>query len=214
MPLGRSVVSLIAISQPGGHHHELNIPVHIGPLALRILLLLAIPAVAGFALLRPFLPRPDRTAEMLVCVGGATAVLLELMLAKGIDIPAQTVPLLLISLAGSLFAAMSRDPRRAGAVHRADQVAPWMLVLIGSLAFAVYASVWLGSTPTAEQYGRLHTGIMLGVTGLAWLPRCRLRTRLGTALIQGGAAVLATGVVASLARVMILVPSFAGAAGG
>jgi uncharacterized protein DUF6239 len=213
MPLGRTVATLTAIAQPGGHDHELSIPVHIGPLALRILLLFAIPAVAGFALLRPFLPQPDRTAEVLVCVSAPVAVLLELMLAGSLRIPAQTVPLLLASLAGPLFATLSRDPRRSGTVNRADQAAPWILTLTASLAFVVFAGVWLGGSTGAEQSGRLHTGMVLAISGLAWLTRCRPRSRPGRVLVHSEAALLAGAVMASWARAMILVPPFAATAG-
>jgi hypothetical protein len=213
MPPVRQLVALAAGVQSGGHQHDLSVPVHIGPLALRILLLLAIPTVAGFALLRPFLPQPDRTTKMLVCVSSATVVLLDLMLAKGIDIPARTVPLLLVANAGPLFATFSRDPRRAGAVRLADRIAPWMLTLVGCLAFVTFAGVWLGGTPPAAQYGRLSTGTVLAVTGLAWLTRCRLRTRLGRVLVQTEAATLAIAVIGSLAQATILLPSFAVTAG-
>src|SRR6266511_2328994 len=159
------------MAQPGGHNHTIDVPVLIGPLALRVALLAAVCAVAGFALMRAFLGTPSRATTGAVTSCAAVATLLEFMLAGGFDLPDQAAVLILAGVAVPLVLAMSRTP---DAARYAERAAPWVLGVTAMAAFVEFARAKLagGINPTM-----VHTGLMLALGGLSWyrlrLPRWR-----------------------------------------
>ncbi|HEV2778332.1 MAG TPA: DUF6239 family natural product biosynthesis protein, partial [Actinophytocola sp.] len=186
------------------HDHVLSVGVSIGPLLLRVLLLAAIPVVAGFALLRGFLAEPGRVTATAVAGVAGGAVVLELMLAGGLDLPAQAVPLVLAALAGPVYVTRSRNPRFAGLASRLRMIAPWILGLAGTIAVVEFARAVLGGGPAATVRLLLHTGVVLALTGLAWFVVCRPRTRIGTAAVRVIAAVLAIALAGGVAQAAVL----------
>lgn len=198
-----SVVPAVLLAQGGGHNHVLTVGVNIGPLVLRIALLVAIPVVAGFALLRGFLAEPDRRgiAAVVACAGGA--VVLELMLSGGLNLPVRVVPLLLALLAASLYLALSRDPRYAPAVGWVRRCAPWVFWPLGILAAVQFARAWLGGE-TARNETLLHTGVVLALVAVAWFAVSRPR-RAGAGIgVQLGAVALALALIAGAGQAMVL----------
>jgi uncharacterized protein DUF6239 len=186
--------------QPGDHGHLLTVGISIGPLILRVVLLAALPMVAGFALLRGFLPEPDRITATMVASVAAGAVSLELMLAGGLDLPAQVVPLILAALAGPLYVIRSRNARFAPAVRLMRLIAPWILGLAGVIAIVEFARAWLGGGSPETVGVLLHTGVILALVALAWFIVCGPRTRLMTGIVRVLAAILATAVIAGGAQ--------------
>jgi hypothetical protein len=194
-----------AVHQLGEHHHEITAPVLIGPFALRAASQFALLVVAGFAPMKPFLPAPGRRISAVVCGSAVTAVLLELLLVRRLQIPQRTVPLVLALAAGPLVMTLARTPRLTATVRWAHRAAPYVLTLAACGAFAMFALAWAGDGGSATVSGRLHTGIMLGACGLAWLTQCRIRPAVAAALVYSGAVLLALAVVKSSADVMALV---------
>ena len=182
------------VSAAGEHNHVLDLGVHIGPLVLRVALLAAVPLVAGFALLRGFLPEPGRFTKTAVAIAAATAVFLELMLAGGWDLPTQVVPLLLASLAASLYLVRARDPR----AEPFRRLAPILFGLIGTLAAIELARAWFGGDTDAASAVLMHTGVVLALTSLTWF----LVTRPGLAT-RIAAAVLAVVLMGSAAQAIV-----------
>jgi hypothetical protein len=191
---------------PGGHGHDLSLPVTIGPIALRIVLLSVVPAVAGFALMRAFLPEPGRGTVALVTAGAAVTVLLELMLADGLDIPSQTAVLVLAALAVPVLLAASRDPRAVSARAHARRFAPWVLSVTAGLAMVEFGRAWLGRGEPGAMAVPLHTGLVLAFVGLSWFALGLPRSRMARVIVQVEAAVLAAAVVAGAAHATVLRP--------
>jgi hypothetical protein len=184
--------------------HDISIPVSIGPLALRVILLAAVPAVAGFAILRAFLPEPGRTTIRWVAVLAAITVLLECMLADRLDIPARAAVALLAASAVPVYLAVAKDRRADRVTRHARRIAPWVLSLAGGYALVEFARGWLGpSSPTAAL---LHTGLILALTGLAWLTIGLPRSRAARVVIHVEAAVLAVAAVAAAGHATVLRP--------
>jgi len=199
-----SAVPAILLAQGGGHDHVLDIGVNFGPLALRVALLVAIPVVAGFALLRGFLAEPDRRgiAAVIACAGGA--VVLELMLSGGLALPVRVVPLLLALPAAALYVALSRDPRFAPAVGWARRCAPWVFWPLGVLAAAQFAQAWLAGGGTDRTETLLHTGVVLALVAMAWFAVSRPR-RAGTGIgVQLGAVALAMALIVGAGQATVL----------
>lgn len=80
-----NAVPAVLLAQGGGHGHLLTVGVSIGPTVLRIALLVAIPVVAGFALLRGFLAEPDRRSLARVVMAAGVVATLELLLSGGLN---------------------------------------------------------------------------------------------------------------------------------
>jgi hypothetical protein len=162
----------------GEHNHVLDVGIHIGPLVLRVALLAAVPIVAGFALLRGFLPEPGRTARTAVAGVAAGAVFLELMLAGGWDLPTQVVPLLLAAMGAALYLSRTSDPR----AERFLRVGPWVFGLTGVFAVVELVRAWVVGGGAAVV---MHTGAVLGLTSLAWFAVSRpgIATRVGAAVL-------------------------------
>ena len=209
-----SATPVVLLAQGGGHDHVLTVGVTIGPTVLRMALLVAVPAVAGFALLRGFLAEPDRRSLTAVLATGAGAAVLELMLSGGLSLSERFVPLLLALLAVPLYLARSRDRRFAPAVQRARRCAPWVFWPVAALAAGLFTRAWLGgaattnatTNATASQATLLHTGVVLALVALAWFAVARTRHAAGTLSMRLGAGVLAMALLAGAAHATVLRP--------
>jgi hypothetical protein len=107
--------------------------------------------------------------------------------------------------AGPLLMTLARSSHLTAAVQWARRAAPGVLTLAGCGAFVMFALAWAGDGGTATVSGRLHTGMMLGACGLAWLTQCRPRPTAVAALVYSEAVLLALAVVKSSADVTLLV---------
>ncbi|HEU5475585.1 MAG TPA: DUF6239 family natural product biosynthesis protein [Actinophytocola sp.] len=173
-----------SLAQPG-HDHQIDLPVTIGPLILRVVLLVAVPVVAAFAMLRGFLPEPDRRAAALVAGTAAVAVLLELMVANEIDLPVQTVPLVGALLAAPMFVVLSRDHRFDRTRSRLCRLAPLVVSVCAALAFVEFVRALAGGWAPVP----LRTGVVLALVGLAWFTICHpgMLVRIQAALLANAA---------------------------
>ncbi|WP_258903602.1 DUF6239 family natural product biosynthesis protein [Actinokineospora sp. UTMC 2448] len=181
--------------------HVIDVPFDIGPLALKIAVLLALPAVAGFAMLRGFIGAPEKGTAAFVAVCAAVAVSMELLLASGFTLPPIVVPLALAAVGGPLYLAFA--DREAPALVRG--AAPAVLLAAAVVAGAVFVRAWLATPPGADRGPILHTGMIVAYAGLAWLtlglPRNRalrgavltVAAVLGVALVGAGTQVAALG---------------------
>lgn len=194
-----------AAAQAGHDHGSLSLPFVIGPLALRVGLLGAIPAIAGFAVLRPFLPDPSRRTTRLVVTLTAGAVLLELMLAGNLDMPSQAAVALLAAIAVPVVLAVSRQPH-PGLARNAARMAPWMVSLAAAVAFLEFGRGWLDRQPSATTATLLHTGLVVGLTGLAWFTLAGPRSTTVRVVVSAEAAALAILTVAAMAHATTLWP--------
>jgi hypothetical protein len=183
------------MTQPSGHEHTIDVPVLIGPLALRVVLLTAVCTVAGFAMLRAFLGPPGRTTTTVVTVSAAAATVLELMLAGGFDLPDQAAVLILAGIAVPLVLAMSRNP---GATRLAERAAPWVLGIAAGAAFVEFARAKLTGGLTTIP---VHTGLMLALVGLSWYTLGLPRWRPGSLAVQIMATTLATVTIGGIGAV-------------
>jgi phosphatidylserine synthase len=186
--------------QPG-HDHTISVPVLIGPLALRIVLLAAVCAVTCFAMLRAFLGEPGRTTAAVVTVCAAVGIVFELMLATGFDLPDQVAVLILAAIAVPLVLAVSRTPGAATATRHAERLAPWVLGVAAAAAFVEFTRALLGSGDKATL---LHTGLMLALAGLSWYTFGLPRWRPGSVAVQIMAAGLASAAIAGAGYITAL----------
>ncbi|TCO52311.1 hypothetical protein EV192_11242 [Actinocrispum wychmicini] len=184
------------------HSHILTVPINIGPLVLRIAFLVAVPVVAGFAMLRAYMPPTGRTATAAIAATAAVSVVLTLMLTDGVDVPAQVVVLLLAASAGPLFVILSRDERFAAAVRRASALAPWPVSVAAGFAFTEFARGWL--TGGRDAAAIVYTGTVFALVSLSWFTVCRPRGRWLRVLLQIEAAVLAVAMVGGAAHATVL----------
>lgn len=196
--------AVAVVAAQGDHGHGISVPVTIGPLALRVVLLSAVPAVAGFAMMRAFLPEPTRITIAFVTASAAITVLLELMLADGLDMPTQLAVLVLAVLAVPLILAFSRDPRAVSVTDRARRFAPWVLSLAATFAFVEFARAWLGDWEPGGSAIKLHTGLIVALAGLSWFALGLPRSRVTRVVVQVEAALLAGAVVAGAAHATVL----------
>lgn len=199
-------MATLLVAQGGGHEH-LDLGITVGPLFLRVALLAAVSVVAGFALLRGFLAEPGRfgTAAVVATAGGAA--LLELLLADGLSLPQQVVPLLLAAVAGSLYLALSRDERFAPAVARARRLAPLVFWPVAALAAAQFGVALFGDPDPERTVFLLHTGVLAGLVALAWFAVARPRGRAVVAGLRIGASLMATALLGGAAQAMVLRPA-------
>lgn len=197
-------VPAVLLAQGGGHNHVLTVGVSIGPTVLRIALLVAVPAVAGFAVLRGFLAEPDRRSlsTVIAVAGGATVI--ELLLSGGLNLSERLVPLLLALLAVPLYLVLSRDSRFAPAVDRARRLAPWLFWPAAALAAAQFAGAWFAGAGTARTATLLHTGVVLALVALAWFAVSRTRRRASTVSVRLGAMALAMMLMLGAAQATVL----------
>ena len=201
------LVPAVLLTQGGGHGHVLSVGVSIGPLVLRVALLLAVPVVAGFVLMRGFLTEPGRR-ELAAVIGFAGgAAVLELMLSDGLNLSERVVPVLLLLLAVPLYLALSRDPRFAPAVGRTRRLAPWIFWPAAVLAGAQFALAWFAGGGSADTVTLLHTGVVLALVALAWFVVAAPRRTAGRMAARLGAAVLAAALIAGAGQVTVLRPA-------
>ncbi|MPZ85172.1 MAG: hypothetical protein GEV28_34225, partial [Actinophytocola sp.] len=198
---------MVALAAGGGHDHVLTVGLSIGPLVLRVALFVAVPTVAGFALLRGFLPEPDRRTTFWVVIAAAAAAALELLLSGGLALPEQTVPALLAALAVPMYVIRSRDRRFAPTVARLHAAAPWVFGLCTLLAVLAFGRAWLDGGTAAATATDLHTGVVLALVGLAWFTVSRPRRRGTLVGVRVGAALVAMAMVAGTARAIVLRPA-------
>jgi hypothetical protein len=196
--LGAAVPVLLVITgnpaaaQPDGHDHTFgDVPVVVGPLVLRVTLLVAVFAVAGFAMLRAFLGEPGRTTAAVVAVSAATAVLLEYMLGGVLEIPQQAAVLVLAFVAVPVFLAFARTPGAEVAGQYARRAAP--VIIAGTAIAAMVEFVRAVLSTWAAGATMLNTGIVLALVGLSWLTVELPRSRVATAVhLVAGALGMAT----------------------
>src|SRR5262245_18151473 len=96
-----------------GEHGHLEVGFSVGSLALRVIVLAAVPVVAAFAFLRVFLGEPSPFATVAVAMSAVTAATLELLLSGRVNLPEQVIPLLLAALALPIYLVLSKDERFA-----------------------------------------------------------------------------------------------------
>lgn len=190
----------LAALQPG-HDHTIGVPVLIGPLALRIVLLAAVCAVTCFAMLRAFLGEPGRATAAVVTACAAVAIVFELMLASGFDLPDQVAVLILAAIAVPLVLAVSRSPGAVSASRHAERLAPWVLAVAAAGAFVEFSRALLGS---GDQAIPVHTGLMLALAGLSWYTFGLPRWRPGSVAVQIMAAGLASATIAGAGYITAL----------
>jgi hypothetical protein len=199
--------AILAAAQ--GHGHTLSVPAGIGPVILRVALLAAVPVVAGFALLRAFRAEQTRTTVTFVAATAAGLVMLELMLADGLDILTdELVPLLMAALAVPLYLIRSRDPRFTVAVRRARALVPWMLTLTTVLGLIEFGRAWFSDTRPDATAVLLHSGVIFTLLGLCWFAAWVPAGRATTILVRGQAALLASALVAGAAFATVLRPPY------
>ncbi len=191
------------MAQVGGgtHDHVFDLGIGIGPVVLRVALLAAVPVVAGYTLLSLFLPTPTRTTALWVVGTAGGVVMMELLVAGGLSVPVQVVPLLLGMLAVALYAVRSTDPRFAPLRAVLRRLAPWVLLGCAAAALLEFGRGWSSTGAVA-----LHTGTMLAMVGLAWFILCRPRHRSGRLAVRGTAAVLAVALIGGAAQAIVLRP--------
>lgn len=183
------------MAQPGGHTHTIDVPVVIGPLALRIALLVAVCAVTGYAMLRAFLGEQDRTTRTAVTISAAVAIVFEFMLAKGFDLPDQVAVLILAAIAVPLILTLGRSPGAATATRYAERLAPAVLGVAATGAFIEFArAIGAGDNRTVL----LHTGLMLALAGLPWYTFALPRWQPSRVAVQILASVLAGATMAGV----------------
>jgi hypothetical protein len=189
------------MAQGGAHDHILDLGIGIGPVVLRVALLATVPVVAGFTLLRGFLPAPSRTTATWVVGAAGGVVMLELLLAGGLSLPVQVVPPLLGALAGALYAVRSTDPRFARLRAMLRLAGPWLVGLTGVAAMVEFVRGWLAGDAIP-----LHTGVLLAMVALAWSVVCAPGRRFDRMVARATAVVVAVALVGSSAKAMVLRP--------
>ncbi len=179
----------MSLLEAQGHDHVLSVPISTGPMVLRVALLTAVPAVAAFAVLRPFVPAPSRRTSAVVTAASALAVILVLMLAGGIDIPAQAVVLVLAALACPLVAVFGEHVDRLRSL--VVRTGPWILLATTVLAVVKVARGWLVDGTAGQLAVVLYTGAVLALVGLSWSAVCQPKGRPMKSLVHGAAVVSA-----------------------
>lgn len=199
-----AVLSLVALMLVAGaapavaqHEHTLSVPISFGPLALRVVLLYAVPAVAGFALLRGFLERPSKHTAAFVCGSAALGVVVELMLAGKLEVPNRIV--FVAFVAGCLPVFLTLAPVAAPLAVPARRAAPYVLAVASVGAALHFAKAWTGAGMPAT----LHSGVILALAGLAWLPLVGCRTRPARFTVHAGSALVATALLAAAAQATV-----------
>lgn len=195
--------ALLAANMQHGH---LELGVTIGPLMLRVAVLAAVPVVAGFVLLRGFLTEPGRFTTAAVVATACGAGALELLLAGGLNLPEQVVPLLLAGLGVPLYLALSRDRRYARAVGRVRRLAPLVFWPVAALAGVQFGTAWFAAVDRERAVILLHTGVLLALVALSWFVVSRGGSRAGSIGLRAGAALVAIALIASTGQAAVLRP--------
>jgi hypothetical protein len=175
------------------HDHGLDIGVSIGSLGLRVVMLGVVLAVAGFALLRPFLAGQLDVRPHWVTTAAGAGVLVVLLLGIGTTMPSQLLVLLIAAAAVPVFATYRQVPR---VVQRA---APGVLALAG-----LGAAVWFARSLAGAGPAGLSDGLLLALIGLSWLVLCRFRSRSAGLVSAAGGWLLASAAVAGAGQLAML----------
>jgi hypothetical protein len=192
----------VTLAVDGGHDHILSFGPGIGPLVLRVALLVAVLVVSSFAFLRGFLSEQGRLTTVAVITSAGVGAVMELLLSGGLNLPEQVVPLLLAGLALPMYLVLSTDQRFAPAVARMRRLAPWVFALAGSLALVEFAQAWFTRAAPATS---LHTGVVFALLALAWYAAVRpSRHRVATIGVTTAAACLAVVLLACAANAVVL----------
>ncbi|HVK25428.1 MAG TPA: DUF6239 family natural product biosynthesis protein [Actinokineospora sp.] len=178
------------------HEHTLSVPISLGPLTLRIALLYAVPAVAGFALLRGFLGAPTRRTAAFVCGSAAVGVVLELMLAGRVGLPNQVAFFAFVAAVFPAFHTIA--PVSRPLTPYVSRVAPFVLAAGGVGAAVAFSRAWSGAGIPA-----LHSGVILALAGLAWLPLLDRPGRLVRFAVVPAAGLLAIAVLGAAAQATV-----------
>jgi hypothetical protein len=186
-------VLLLAALQPGHTHGSVGIT--IGPLALRVLLLVAVMVVAAFAMLRGFLGPPEHRTAVGVWSAAAVVVVAELLLSGGLDMPQRVVPLVLLATVAPAYAIFSRDPRWAAIRGALRALAPWLCTAVITLAAVEFTRAWL-TAAGGQRMTLLHTGVQLAAVAISWFVISDPRKHLAALVLRAAAVVLAMLLVA------------------
>jgi hypothetical protein len=192
----------MSLLQAQGHDHVLTVPISLGPMVLRVALLTAVPAVAAFAVLRPFVPTPSRRTSAVVTTTSALAVILVLMLAGGIDIPAQAAVLVLAALACPLVAVFGEHVDRARSL--VVRAGPWVLAATTVLAVVEVVRGWLVDGAAGQVAVVLYTGAALALVGVSWSAVCQPKGRPMKFLVHGTAVVSALAALVGATQATLL----------
>jgi hypothetical protein len=158
----------MVVSAQGGHDHLVSVGIVIGPLILRVTVLVAMSVVAGHVLLRPFLADPGPRTTAYGIGAAAVAVSFELLLSGGFVLPEPVIPLLLAGVALPLYFLLSTDPRFTRLVDRGRAVAPWVFIGMTAVSAVVLYRAWFVALPPKAMAATLHTGVVLTLVTLAW----------------------------------------------
>lgn len=170
-----------------GHNHVVTLPFNIGPLLVRVAVLMAVCTVTAFGMVRAFLPQHGRKEAALVAGAAFAAILLELMLAARVDLPSQVVVLLLFATAMPVWLILSRDNVT---LARVRDSAPWVTSVTAVAALGVFGYASFTSSVSIVQ-----TGVLPALAGLSWFAACRA-PHLVTRVLVGLLAVAALGATA------------------
>ncbi|MGX7828613.1 DUF6239 family natural product biosynthesis protein [Actinokineospora sp. 24-640] len=183
-----------------GHGHTLEVPISIGPLVLKLAVLTALPAVAGYALMRGFLDAPGKGTAAFVAVSAAVAVSMELLLATGFALPPIAAVLALAAVTAPVYLAFA-DRQPPPLLRRA---APGVLLATAAVAGWVFARAWLSTPPGAERTVILHTGMIIAFAGLGWLTLTLPENRTARGVVLTVAATLGFVLVGAGTEVAVL----------
>ncbi|TDV41092.1 DUF6239 family natural product biosynthesis protein [Actinophytocola oryzae] len=189
-----------------GEHGHLELGVTIGPMALRVVVLAAVPVVAAFAVLRGFLGEPSRRTTIVVALAAATAATMELLLSGRVNLPEQVIPLLLAALALPIYLVRSTDERFARAVGLGRRFAPLVYAVVAALAVAQFGLAWFADAGRDRTTTLLHTGVLLGLVALVWFAIARPRGRGVNVGMLVSAAALGVGLLAGTAQAITMRP--------
>jgi hypothetical protein len=187
-----------------GDHGHLDVGFSIGSLVLRVILLAVVPVVAAFAVLRGFLGEPSRFTTIAVSMAAATAAAMVLLLSGGLNLPEQTIPLLLAGLVVPMYLVMSRDERFAAAVGLGRRFAPLVWAVVAALAAVQFGLAWLAGAGRDRTATLLHTGVLLALVAVVWFAVARPRGRGITLGMRVGAALLGIGLLAGAAQAITM----------
>jgi len=189
-----------------GEHGHLELGFSVGTLALRVILLAAVPVVAVFAVLRGFLGAQSRSTTVAVAMAAAVAAAMELLLSGGVNLPDQVVPLLLAALVLPVYLVLSRDERFAKAVGFGRRLAPLVHAVVAVLAAVQFGLAWFAGAGQDRTATLLHTGVLLGLVALVWFAVAEPRGRGVTVGTRVGAALLGMGLLAGTAQAITMRP--------
>lgn len=183
------------------HDHTLDIGVSLGPLGLRVALLVVVTAVAGYALLRPFLPAELGGSARWVTIAAGCGVLVAVLLADGTAVPQPAVALLVAVAVVPIYA--THGGGHAG-WRLLRPAAPVVLAVTAAGAIVQFARALLDDAAPQSVAVYCYDGVLLALIGLSWYVLCRHRSRAAARISAGGTWLLATVTVAGAGQVSML----------